>query len=123
MSYPAGVQDPAAIHVPRATRVAPGVPDKLPSDRSGSVPNFGRSSSSKRDVKAFIVAATNGRGEFVDSVRPDPHFSLVERSLQCTPVRAHVIVGLIWIAIAMTASYMPAARAARVDPSVALRDE
>jgi len=35
----------------------------------------------------------------------------------------HVIVGLIWIAIGVTASYLPAARAARLDPSVALRDE
>jgi len=39
------------------------------------------------------------------------------------PVSIHVIVGLIWIAIGVTASYVPAARAARLDPSVALRDE
>jgi predicted permease len=40
-----------------------------------------------------------------------------------TPLSTHVIVGLIWIAIGITASYVPAARAARLDPSVALRDE
>ena len=40
-----------------------------------------------------------------------------------TPLSTHVIVGLIWIAIGVTASYVPAARAARLDPSVALREE
>jgi predicted permease len=40
-----------------------------------------------------------------------------------TPLSTHVIVGLIWIAIGVTASYVPAAQAARLDPSVALRDE
>jgi len=47
----------------------------------------------------------------------------VQENIGATPVSVHVIVGLIWIAIGVTASYVPAARAARLDPSVALRDE
>jgi putative ABC transport system permease protein len=47
----------------------------------------------------------------------------VREDIGPTPVSMHVIVGLIWIAIGLTASYVPAARAARLDPSVALRDE
>ena len=47
----------------------------------------------------------------------------VRNNIGATPLSTHVIVGLIWIAIGVTASYVPAARAARLDPSVALRDE
>ena len=47
----------------------------------------------------------------------------VQENIGRTPVSIHVIVGLIWIAIGVTASYVPAARAARLDPSVALREE
>ena len=48
---------------------------------------------------------------------------IVQENFSRTPVSIHVIVGLIWIAIGVTASYVPAARTARLDPSVALRDE
>jgi hypothetical protein len=47
----------------------------------------------------------------------------VQENIGRTPMFTHVIVGLIWLAIGVTASYVPAARAARLDPSVALRDE
>jgi predicted permease len=47
----------------------------------------------------------------------------VRENIGPTPLWTHVIVGLTWIAIGVTASYVPAARAARLDPSVALRDE
>ena len=47
----------------------------------------------------------------------------VQENIGGTPASIHIIVGLIWIAIGVTASYVPAARAARLDPSVALRDE
>ena len=57
----------------------------------------------------------------------DPEFAhliaCVRENIGPTPVSTHVIVGLIWIAIGVTASYVPAARAARLDPSVALREE
>ena len=47
----------------------------------------------------------------------------VQENIGRTPMLTHVIVGLIWLAIGVTASYVPAARAARLDPSVALREE
>jgi predicted permease len=47
----------------------------------------------------------------------------VQENIGRTPLYTHVIVGLIWMAIGVAASYVPAARAARLDPSVALRDE
>jgi putative ABC transport system permease protein len=47
----------------------------------------------------------------------------VQENIGRTPLSTHVIVGLIWMAIGVTASYVPAARAARLDRSVALRDE
>jgi predicted permease len=47
----------------------------------------------------------------------------VRENIGPTPLSTHVIVGLIWIAIGVSASYAPAARAARLDPSVALREE
>jgi putative ABC transport system permease protein len=47
----------------------------------------------------------------------------VRSNIGPTPLPTHVLVGFIWIAIGIMASYVPAARAARLDPSVALRDE
>ena len=47
----------------------------------------------------------------------------VQQNIGRTALSTHVIVGLIWVAIGVTASYVPAARAARLDPSVALREE
>jgi len=47
----------------------------------------------------------------------------VQENIGPPPLSIHVIVGVIWVAIGVTASYVPAARAARLDPSVALRDE
>jgi predicted permease len=47
----------------------------------------------------------------------------LQENIGPTPVSTHVAAGLIWIAVGVAASYVPAARAARVDPVVALRDE
>jgi len=47
----------------------------------------------------------------------------LQENIGPTPVSTHLAAGLIWIAVGLAASYGPAARAARVDPLVALRDE
>jgi putative ABC transport system permease protein len=47
----------------------------------------------------------------------------VQENIGPTPLSTHVAAGLIWIAVGLAASYVPAARAARLDPLVALRDE
>lgn len=69
-----------------------------------------------------IVAVGVAIGEFLTTVLTGVVAS-VRENIGPTPLFIHVIVGLIWIAIGVTASYMPAARAARLDPSVALREE
>jgi predicted lysophospholipase L1 biosynthesis ABC-type transport system permease subunit len=46
----------------------------------------------------------------------------VQENVGPTPRWTHVAVALVWIAIGASATYMPAARAARLDPSAALRD-
>ena len=69
-----------------------------------------------------IVAVGVTIGEFLTAVLTGIVAS-VQENIGRTPLSTHVIVGLIWIAIGVTASYVPAARAARLDPSVALRDE
>jgi ABC-type antimicrobial peptide transport system permease subunit len=47
----------------------------------------------------------------------------VQQNIGPTPLSTHVAAGLIWIAVGIAASYVPAARAARLDPLAALRDE
>ena len=69
-----------------------------------------------------IVAVGVAIGEFLTAVLTGIVAS-VQENVGRTPLSTHVIVGLIWIAIGVTASYVPAARAARLDPSVALRQE
>ena len=68
------------------------------------------------------VAVGVAIGEFLTAVLTGIVAS-VQENIGRTPLSTHVIVGLIWIAIGVTASYVPAARAARLDPSVALRQE
>jgi putative ABC transport system permease protein len=69
-----------------------------------------------------IVVVGVAIGEFLTTVLTGIVAS-VRENIGPTPLSTHVIVGLIWIAIGVTASYVPAARAARLDPSVALREE
>jgi predicted permease len=69
-----------------------------------------------------IVVVGVAIGEFLTTVLTGIVGS-VRENIGPTPFSIHVIVGLIWIAIGVTASYVPAARAARLDPSVALREE
>ena len=69
-----------------------------------------------------IVVVGVAIGEFLTTVLTGIVAS-VQDSIVPTPLYTHVIVGLIWMAIGVTASYVPAARAARLDPSVALREE
>jgi putative ABC transport system permease protein len=69
-----------------------------------------------------IVVVGVAIGEFLTTVLTGVVAS-VRENIGPTPLSMHLIVGLIWIAIGITASYVPAARAARLDPSMALRDE
>jgi putative ABC transport system permease protein len=47
----------------------------------------------------------------------------LQNGVRPTGLSTHVAVGLIWITIAFAACYLPAARASRVDPLVALRHD
>jgi len=67
-----------------------------------------RPSSDRKDPPALLLARAAGALQV--GIRP-------------TDLSTHVITGLIWIAVALVASYVPATRAARVDPMVALRYE
>jgi ABC-type antimicrobial peptide transport system permease subunit len=49
--------------------------------------------------------------------------SSLQVGIRPTDLSTHVVTGVIWIAVAFVACYVPAARAARVDPMVALRYE
>src|SRR5712691_7962415 len=67
-----------------------------------------RPSSDRKDPPALLL--TRAAGALQVGIRP-------------TDLSTHVITGLIWIAVALVACYVPATRAARVDPMVALRYE
>ncbi len=60
--------------------------------------------------EVLTAAATGIVGSMQEGIRP-------------AGLSTHVVVALIWIAVALGACYLPAARAARVDPLVALRHE
>ena len=47
----------------------------------------------------------------------------VQEGIRPADLSTHVAIGLIWIAVALGRLLLPAARAARVDPLVALRHE
>jgi len=62
-------------------------------------------------IGEVLTAALTGLvGSMSEGIRP-------------TGLSTHIAIGLIWIAAAVAACYLPAARAARVDPLVALRYE
>ena len=69
-----------------------------------------------------IVVVGVAIGEFLTTLLTGIVAS-VRENIGPTPVSMHLIVGLIWMTIGVTASYVPAARAARLDPSVALREQ
>jgi putative ABC transport system permease protein len=70
----------------------------------------------------MIVVVGVVLGEFLTTVLTRIVAS-VRQDIRPTSLSMHVIVGLIWIAIGLAASYAPAARAARLDPSTALRED
>jgi ABC-type antimicrobial peptide transport system permease subunit len=61
-------------------------------------------------------------GEVLTAVLTNVAASLQE-GIRPTGITTHVAIALIWIAVALLACYLPAARASRVDPVVALRHE